>query len=48
MYDEVLKQGSEIVDGFSSYKQPIFVYIVPNGELRAGAWVVLNPSITSE
>ncbi|CAG8744665.1 5608_t:CDS:2, partial [Acaulospora colombiana] len=44
-YDEVLKYGSRIVDGLSSYKQPIFVYIVPNGELRGGAWVVLDPSI---
>jgi len=44
-YDEVLKYGSRIVDGLSSYTQPIFVYIVPNGELRGGAWVVLDPSI---
>ncbi|KZW01238.1 hypothetical protein EXIGLDRAFT_603199 [Exidia glandulosa HHB12029] len=48
MYDEILKQGSKIVDGLSAYKQPIFVYIVPNGELRGGAWVVLDPSINSE
>ncbi|KAJ7890599.1 acetyl-CoA carboxylase [Mycena olivaceomarginata] len=48
MYDEVLKQGSKIVDGLSSYKQPVFVYIVPNGELRGGAWVVLDPSINPE
>lgn len=48
MYDEVLKQGSKIVDGLSAYKQPIFVYIVPNGELRGGAWVVLDPSINTE
>lgn len=48
MYDEILKQGSKIVDGLSSYKQPISVYIVPNGELRGGAWVVLDPSINSE
>lgn len=48
MYDEVLKQGSKIVDGLSSYKQPVFVYIVPNGELRGGAWVVLDPSINAE
>ena len=48
MYDEVLKQGSKIVDGLSSYKQPVFVYIVPNGELRGGAWVVLDPSINVE
>jgi len=48
MYDEVLKQGSKIVDGLSSYKRPVFVYIVPNGELRGGAWVVLDPSINPE
>lgn len=48
MYDEILKQGSKIVDGLSSYKQPVFVYIVPNGELRGGAWVVLDPSINSQ
>ncbi|KAH0836414.1 acetyl-CoA carboxylase [Lanmaoa asiatica] len=47
MYDEILKQGSKIVDGLSNYKQPVFVYIVPNGELRGGAWVVLDPSINS-
>ncbi|KAI0032669.1 acetyl CoA carboxylase [Vararia minispora EC-137] len=48
MYDEVLKQGSKIVDGLSSYKKPVFVYIVPNGELRGGAWVVLDPSINAD
>ena len=48
MYDEILKQGSKIVDGLVNYRQPIFVYIVPNGELRGGAWVVLDPSINSE
>ncbi|KAG1770605.1 carboxyl transferase domain-containing protein [Suillus placidus] len=48
MYDEVLKQGSKIVDELSAYKQPVFIYIVPNGELRGGAWVVLDPSINPE
>ncbi|KAI0286000.1 acetyl CoA carboxylase [Russula aff. rugulosa BPL654] len=48
MYDEVLKQGSKIVDGLSAYKQPVSIYIVPNGELRGGAWVVLDPSINAE
>ncbi|KAH9951182.1 acetyl CoA carboxylase [Amylocystis lapponica] len=48
MYDEILKQGSKIVDGLSSYKQPVFIYVMPNGELRGGAWVVLDPSINSE
>ena len=45
MYDEVLKQGSKIVDGLSAYKQPVFICIVPNGKLRGGAWVVLDPTI---
>lgn len=45
MFDEVLKRGSMIVDGLTNYKQPVFVYIIPNGELRGGAWVVLDPSI---
>ncbi|KAF8329498.1 acetyl CoA carboxylase [Cantharellus anzutake] len=48
MYDEVLKQGSKIVDGLSSYRQPVYVYIMPNGELRGGAWVVLDPSINPD
>lgn len=40
-------RGSLIVDGLSAYKSPAFVYIVPNGELRGGAWVVLDPSINN-
>ncbi|KAL1671884.1 ClpP/crotonase-like domain-containing protein [Schizophyllum commune] len=48
MYNEIIKQGSKIVDGLSAYKQPVFVYIVPNGELLGGAWVVLDPSINSQ
>lgn len=47
MFDEVLKRGSLIVDGLSAYNQPAFVYIVPNGELRGGAWVVLDPTINA-
>eukprot|EP00127_Corallochytrium_limacisporum_P002994 Clim_evm41s144 gene=Clim_evmTU41s144 len=48
MFDEVLKYGSYIVDALRSYNQPIFVYIPPNGELRGGAWVVVDPFINSE
>ena len=29
-------------------EKPVFVYIVPNGELRGGAWVVLDTSINAE
>lgn len=48
MYDEVLKAGSDIVDALRSYKQPVFVYIPPGGELRGGAWVVLETLINPE
>ena len=48
MFDQVLKFGSYIVDAFREYKQPILVYIPPNGELRGGAWVVVDPTINEE
>ncbi|RCH96152.1 acetyl-coenzyme-A carboxylase [Rhizopus azygosporus] len=48
MYNEVLKYGAQIVDALRSYKQPVFVYIVPNGELRGGAWVVVDPTINKD
>ncbi|PVU98937.1 hypothetical protein BB559_001149 [Furculomyces boomerangus] len=48
MYDQILKFGSYIVDALTEYRQPVFVYIVPNGELRGGAWVVLDSSINSD
>ncbi|KAJ2365558.1 acetyl-coenzyme-A carboxylase, partial [Coemansia sp. RSA 2610] len=30
------------------YRQPVFVYIIPNGELRGGAWVVVDPTINPD
>ncbi|CEP61144.1 acetyl-CoA carboxylase ACC1 LALA0_S02e07712g [Lachancea lanzarotensis] len=48
MYNEVLKYGSFIVDALVDYKQPIFTYIPPTGELRGGSWVVVDPTINSE
>ncbi|KAI9474788.1 acetyl-CoA carboxylase [Coemansia mojavensis] len=48
MYFEVLKYGAYIVDALSKYKQPVFVYIIPNGELRGGAWVVVDPTINPD
>lgn len=45
MFKEILKYGSMIVDGLSAYKQPVFVTIPPNGELRGGAFVVVDSSI---
>ncbi|OLY77749.1 Acetyl-CoA carboxylase [Smittium mucronatum] len=48
MYEQILKFGSYIVDALTEYRQPVFVYIIPNGELRGGAWVVLDSSINSD
>ena len=45
MYDEVLKFGASIVDNIRVYRAPIFIYIPPFGELRGGAWVVVDPVI---
>ncbi|KAJ3097342.1 acetyl-coenzyme-A carboxylase [Phlyctochytrium bullatum] len=46
MYKEVLKYGAYIVDALRDYKQPVFIYVI--GELRGGAWVVLDPTINSD
>ena len=48
MYNEVLKYGSFIVDALVDFKQPIFTYIPPTGELRGGSWVVVDPTINSD
>ncbi|XP_034234889.1 acetyl-CoA carboxylase isoform X2 [Thrips palmi] len=45
MYDMIMKFGAYIVDALHDYKQPIFVYIPPNGELRGGAWAVVDTTI---
>eukprot|EP00746_Dinoflagellata_sp_MGD_P159399 gnl/MRDRNA2_/MRDRNA2_86689_c0_seq2.p1 gnl/MRDRNA2_/MRDRNA2_86689_c0~~gnl/MRDRNA2_/MRDRNA2_86689_c0_seq2.p1 ORF type:complete len:2174 (+),score=459.70 gnl/MRDRNA2_/MRDRNA2_86689_c0_seq2:114-6635(+) len=45
MYGEILKFGAKIVDALRTYKHPVFIYIPPNGELRGGAWVVVDPTI---
>jgi acetyl-CoA carboxylase carboxyltransferase component len=48
MFDEVLKYGSYIVDALRNYKQPVFVYLPCGGELRGGAWVVIDPTINPD
>ena len=48
MFDQILKYGSYIVDNLTAYKQPVFVHIVPNGELRGGAFVVVDSKIHQE
>ena len=45
MSDSVLKFGAMIVDALREYRHPVSVYIPPAGELRGGAWVVLDPTI---
>mmetsp|Transcript_13466 Transcript_13466/g.36268 ORF Transcript_13466/g.36268 Transcript_13466/m.36268 type:complete len:2059 (-) Transcript_13466:87-6263(-) len=45
MFAEVLKYGAMIVDALVDYKHPVTIYIPPCGELRGGAWVVLDPKI---
>ena len=45
MYEEVLKYGAMIVDALREYKHPVFIFLPPHGELRGGAWVVVDPSI---
>lgn len=48
MVDEVLKFGSFIVDHLRKYNQPVYVYIPPFGEIRGGAWVVIDPLINHD
>lgn len=48
MYDEVLKFGASIVDNLRVYTAPVFIYIPPFGELRGGAWVVVDPVINHQ
>ncbi|CAF3336404.1 unnamed protein product [Rotaria sp. Silwood1] len=45
MYDQIIKFGAYIVGALREYEQPVFVYIPPYGELRGGAWVVVDPTI---
>ncbi|XP_064627568.1 acetyl-CoA carboxylase-like isoform X4 [Lineus longissimus] len=45
MYDQILKFGAYIVDSLREYTKPVLIYIPPYGELRGGAWAVLDPTI---
>lgn len=47
MYEQIVKFGAYIVDGLRKYTKPIIIYIPPNGELRGGAWAVVDPTINS-
>jgi acetyl-CoA carboxylase/biotin carboxylase 1 len=45
MFDQIIKFGAYIVDALREYEQPVFIYVPPYGELRGGAWVVVDPTI---
>ncbi|CAF1116980.1 unnamed protein product [Rotaria sordida] len=45
MFDQIIKFGAYIVDALRTYDQPVFIYIPPYGDLRGGAWVVVDPTI---
>jgi len=48
LFEGILQAGSTIVENLRTYKQPIFVYIPMMGELRGGAWVVVDSRINSD
>ena len=41
----MLKYGAMIVDALRTFRQPVMVYIPSEGELRGGAWVVIDATI---
>ncbi|KAL1454989.1 hypothetical protein WDU94_009115 [Cyamophila willieti] len=45
MYEQIMKFGAYIVDELQQYNEPIIIYIPPNGELRGGAWAVVDNQI---
>lgn len=48
LFEGILQAGSTIVENLRSYKQPVFVYIPMTGELRGGAWVVVDSKINPD
>ena len=48
LFEGILQAGSTIVENLRTYKQPVFVYIPMTGELRGGAWVVVDSRINSD
>ncbi|XP_010538957.1 PREDICTED: acetyl-CoA carboxylase 1 [Tarenaya hassleriana] len=48
LFEGILQAGSTIVENLRTYRQPVFVYIPMMGELRGGAWVVIDSRINSD
>ena len=45
LFEGVLQAGSQIVEQLRQYPHPCFVYVPRGGELRGGAWVVIDSQI---
>ncbi|XP_072977660.1 acetyl-CoA carboxylase 1-like isoform X1 [Typha angustifolia] len=48
LFEGILQAGSTIVENLRTYRQPVFVYIPMAGELRGGAWVVVDSKINPD
>ncbi|KAK4742079.1 hypothetical protein SAY87_000080 [Trapa incisa] len=48
LFEGILQAGSTIVENLRAYRQPVFIYIPMMGELRGGAWVVVDSRINSD
>jgi acetyl-CoA carboxylase/biotin carboxylase 1 len=48
LFEGILQAGSMIVEHLRTYQQPVFVFIPKTGELRGGAWVVVDSKINSD
>ncbi|CAA0843383.1 Acetyl-CoA carboxylase 1, partial [Striga hermonthica] len=48
LFEGILQAGSTIVENLRTYKQPVFIYIPMTGELRGGAWVVVDSKINPD
>eukprot|EP00899_Mesostigma_viride_P017896 jgi/Mesvir1/26107/Mv06825-RA.1 len=48
LFEGVLQAGARIVDNLRTYQHPVFVYVPPAGELRGGAWVVVDSQINPD
>lgn len=48
LFEGILQAGSTIVENLRTYRQPVFVYIPRTGELRGGAWVVVDSKINPD
>lgn len=48
LFEGILQAGSTIVENLRTYRQPVFIYIPMMGELRGGAWVVVDSRINPD